>query len=1492
MPQIDKMRLFCIFLLLLSTCNATLHQFSFVFGGYTSVVIYDPVYAEDEDYRFMLTRVSGSTLYLVGMVNGVTSDVICTETVTTPIIVAPKGCDAQSERDAVLRTNCGHKTIEGLVNYWFMAKTDPRCVQGGSEVTCLGDAWVGDEIYDKHVHTGWDVIEYGMYVKSGMGLSCSMPVMTRVDVKLNSLTIVSSCNQYVKSGVYIVDKQASMPFTFWYLTWTVIISDPRLDVFRVEFKHLDQETYVDENGMFFTQLLVQNTSCIYQIDVNYEKPTEIEMYKSRVSFNYYQTMVNAAFNMAKVCDIKVGRLSFDNKQSIYRQVAEGVPAGGLPRFKTKIGVPIEIKPDVRFRDFDDDCARFYPPSETFRGFGFSGFDGPLYSRHVPASLTCYAPFPFPEMLVEGTLISRAKQCHMLGGWLATTTNDVCAMDSWKTYCRLGWLYFDQRCWYKFDGTSESIYKVPVGAETERVCKLMNPHATTALSITHVVSAWLQRFFVFWKDENVKTRIVISGRNCHCYSATNGVESCSCQTPEFPMCVYHVKDDPLFWQEMDIHPATLSVLKNGQDGIAYDGSELGCECLPGSTGKYCNLQTCVANVVIQTTPSELIQQNKYLSFFQKCYSHKHGTCFNNNPNKCVCTYGYGPAADLILDMYVEFPCMFPSWIGMVVNEPVKVWRQNGTISEFYVTGKGALLCGGSRRGIAKFSGWNDGVCLCINGFDGRACSCQLPHYIEGFDVTRITCNGHGTCCPNVVSGLCVGLKAQNGCNCEDGFVGEACTARIPFSLKSSLETTTESYTFITLSTRKMVVKVYTESWIQPYRVTTVSIDSDEIDCVQASFVEEWEVAFGVRWNCSGIARAHYVRAYSFNSTEEKITIKAFDEDFKPGGYHVNPYSAQYYPTDEFHFKYAQFGVTNGPTFCAPGFIGPVCNIGVSSYHYDESGYGGVTPRLCGDSTQPKRGKISESGTSCECSIIGTSIAFHNSSCECASVDGQMCGGIGMCMPVRFQYGVCDMDIQAFANDPLSTPYSSVKNGFTELGAVSCSNPIHRLFDAGVICAESNVLGYGYGIFHNMTPGVDFTLEPWTERHYRMIATFMGNKTCGAQLMIKENMDLYFKTYASAHLLPEMMSNVMPIDQYVRQIILTALENVYGVVVYDVNWNVCGEHDDMIFENETVTIDVHMCEDQFGTIVERMTNQTLDTRISVEYRYMSEPYGKMMRDFQHSLFTTYVFPQSSVFMCNGTTIDLVRDRELLRRVWSSTLAMRKCSHDKQCGSTSKCVVSKFDTLDVHIPWLNGDNTMNGFGLGIEGGCECQGRISTGFYDYATYCSTCALGYGPDTESDYRGMEAFQKRLGGEWLNGDVRAIARCSLPVDPGSTRVTSVCGGKGYVRYGRNVTNVFQTYVFRGNLIRGCDAMVLDKTRVFVLLPHDKVSVFIQTFQEGGEYLNMIYSSFYLNGEEVEKTRLMCMSLQNKTRNERQVYYRDGKIVLTRAFLGENVLKMI
>lgn len=1626
-------------------------------GVYSTVVAYDSRHLTNE-INYIYANKLGNTLYVVAITKGVANTVVCRETVTTPIIVAPRGCDNRDESVSILRTNCGHKTVPGITNYWSYSKLDDACIRAGSTATCLGPVYLFSTNMPIRLDLDddWALIQ-GAYITSGVGPSCAIPAVTRVDIKMPSLKINSTCS-FIRDGIYAVDIQENQRgyYNFRFGVDTVEIKpNVALRVYRLGvIVHVTTQATLD---VLYTP---SNTTCWFKLTlIPAPRPLELQEPEIPTTYNYFNNK-ELVYNKLMTCNWGKSYLNPETNRPAWGGIPENVLHGGKLVPRTKNGIPVEFIADPTFIDFYPDCDRFYPKSATFNGFGFTGFDGPSYNRFEQSIYTCFAPFPYPERIIEiGTLEERAKQCHMLGGVVATRTADVCSMDSWRTYCRLGWIYFDTRCWYMPNPEKDALYRVASGADSDIVCKNLHPFAISTHPITAWTSAWLQRFFVHWKYPGVVVRTHIEGNRCECYS-TARVSSCACEDPIFPLCSYNIKSDFIPWTYVNYHPADLQLFKHGQRGLPHDGTEFTCECEPGWTGSRCDKATCIPPVLATPTFNASIH-NPQLTFFKRCYFNNRGYCVDDFVYQCQCVKGYGPPGDLLNNLYTTTPCTCPA-----LSQPSAV-EQLISIDNV-LTPNLIGVCGFLSHGRCVTEGWNQATCHCRYrwargdirepAYTGKTCGCRTTHYTPGLNsVTETTCNNHGTCCPHGeredgTVGYCP--VDFDGCYCDDGWAGEACTSRVPYAALLAhpfVVIQDANIVYARQKNRYPIEYVYVYTTLQDLTVQVVDTIEGVVlaTCSRIAF-EDWEASDSLKYTCNGTI-GWYIKV-----NDVLVKLRVTNADYSICGHHVNTKAARYYelaqfvqpenetelicafhvpdfaplqypfdygandvrvnlasagpvyyvyitnadPTltlqhangttcaitayatwetvmpnvtkymcdgiissyltittphpidinvlvlmddftlcakqsadvvDEYQaFRFAKYGSTTGSCLCNPGFVGPLCNVGISAWRLSETD-ASWTYRQCGDSTQPKRGYVTEDA--CTCESIGDVIVFTGDACECAIVDGQLCSNHGTCEPTSFPEGRCSFDQEALQRDPLSTPYRQIRYGYStyrtwnastfmwngvqwvlkagdvfvmrhgfghlnrcatltnislaftedyrpthdnltlsageyrvtiqcmyatfqdtsallhQNGEINCADPIDRMIDSTIDDPQCyyptfyHNTGLGFGLFHNLTFQLDFTEVTWTAEHYKLIASVTNNRRCD-DFTIKD-WDAILSKWTIDRI-PEntITSTALLSTMFTRKVMITAPIDLPGIVLYSPGNETCSLYANPIPANTAVEIHC-LCQEGCNRLA--VLDMPGFDNVTVQSWYRNTSYNTLFQSIHVSIQRDHQFPSLGVDRCNmNPAVDVMNatDQEYLRHFYETKLAMRSCSDNLHCQQFYPTAVCVYDNINTkHVPWLNGAS-LSDVAFGNEGGCECRTDTS-GFFALETFCSSCVLGYGPETDFQLRSLYSMMDKIPN--LVDPAIPIQLCALPIDPSSTRLTTICGGRGYVK--RTHASIQEYASVVQNTIKRCKWLYWNAVE-YQVIAADAAHVDLQSFKFETQLLHMIHNKVFHRGVEI------------------------------------------
>lgn len=797
------------------------------------------------------------------------------------------------------------------------------------------------------------------------------------------------------------------------------------------------------------------------------KPVELP-----TDLNFFRVAMPPPLYGSSICNFVQGfRDSLGNL--VYPNCPEGAMCGGDALFKLPgpFGAPIQVLPDKSFQDWvDADCTDFWSRKTKFRGFGLTGDDGAVYEPYVPDQELCFSPFLDVDKIKKagGGIEWREKDCFKLGGRIYGATKDVCARPIHKTYCQKGWYYYNQQCRYKFDETKDGKYKV-TDDNADRVCASLHPAATAQRQTTSDMLAYLKYRFVFInpKQTGHPYRFRVKGKRCLSLDAVGDtfvVRELSCDVPAFPICVYHIKDVPIPNQEMWMSPKTLRTLAGGQDGtLPASGRMVECSCFNGSGGTRCERQTCGVVNSGKKDPLSI--------FYDKCYFNNQGTCNHANPRACICPPGYGPPSELGKDAYNDWPCGFPTSTSVLDHSGFIV---NG---QLYPDSRYAV-CGGATRGrgvlpstVAGFSFLNQGKCECAKrmdlnpdnlgeeelSYDCETCTARVAMLMaDGFqlngDIQERFCNGHGTACP---SGERLGeqrldgsfavlwnrqecLGKKDGCVCDDGWTGDACTAPIPKNVALNVVSIlTPNKVDLSLSTPTLIDHVSFPPDCLP-AVSMVQLDGTDcpsVDIPRGRLMDR-------RWTCGRFGTEITVLLRPNNMTIDCSAVqpRVYSESFDPCGNHPNPYAARFFEVpayrDFFKVKepqssrFAPYGSTNTECMCGPNWTGKLCRTRVSAIRLGAE-TGRKQKRVCGEGTFPPRGRVGPDGT-CECfPIVGMDGRFGGEGCERPLImvpsKGRFeeCFGRGYSVQPTFEYGECEWAIRNRELDALRYPFRGIE-----------------------------------------------------------------------------------------------------------------------------------------------------------------------------------------------------------------------------------------------------------------------------------------------------------------------------------------------------------------------------------------------------------------------------------------------------------------------------------
>lgn len=889
-----------------------------------------------------------------------------------------------------------------------------------------------------------------MIITGGL-LWCATPMVTHVNVKTHlifngtrdftsSLQALTSATQEVyENGSYSIQIVANSYQNYsinYYYSSSIIDYVSNLTTYPL----LNNVTYQFASGNNYTLDKIPGQwndilSPYVPTLADYTLNTLTPFYNRAAYCNYHQGGYDAIGNL------------------IFPYTVDGVSGGGFMDFTfgDLVKIPIEVPADPQYEAFQQDCTTFYPKSTTFQGFGISGNDGATYERMQQDQERCYAPFYRPEAIVPpgGSEIQneRFRQCFMLGGMTSGLSRDVCWKGIGWAWCKAGLLYFGGYCYLKPNPILNADTKVVLDESTFACDSFGIVGLQPLVYTTPDINAFLKEHYTYYQQpsENASTtyyRTSSYNTECLCYYPGN-VTTCNCQVQNFPICRYYVGLHEIVHRWDYISPKTTNILKYGQKGAKFPGQMLSCTCYNGWRNENCSEPTCPFPT--STTPNDPQSQ-----FFSACYANGHGYCVDNDPRVCQCVNGYTPFGNLLNNTNTEFPCACPATfqggserLSIVNNETYNFEH---------------AACGGRWQGTCTVDAFsNFGECDCIQrtrlaasfnleleyAYNGKACSCVVPRVFTYSDIEQTACNAKGTCCPfgqraDGSTGYCP--PEIDGCVCDNGWNGTACTCIAPFNLVSSLPFTQPGpVQFIWCASDYFLID------FQPHNCTKYA--SEKFYCQQ---VPSGPLYLKTITNCTFLEAV-------------------YNEWFEVGGNNTNPFSARFSERKENRYYnnylevqpwyFAIHGCTNTKGMCDANHTGIGCFMGISNT---------VTKAVCGETTQPPRGNP-QPNFKCQCNELGVNGFYYGDACEVYVYNNEICAGHGIPTPTNFPYGVCSGDIHL--NDSLYNPYFFKQNDLDEFNPWSFR-------EASIISDLSINVSYSFRntyttVFMFKTYGTNFT-----------------------------------------------------------------------------------------------------------------------------------------------------------------------------------------------------------------------------------------------------------------------------------------------------------------------------------------------------------------------------------------------------------------------------------
>ncbi len=809
------------------------------------------------------------------------------------------------------------------------------------------------------------------------------------------------------------------------------------------------------------------------------------------SQNYSYNINPFVYERTSVCNVAFGRLSVSG-ELMFPNCADQDVCGGTVRYvypgRIDLAVHVPANPNLHFRL---NCEEMYPKSATF-----ADLNGVEVSRVNMIGQVCNAPFISSALILGGYVPDeKTIQCQKLGGYTVGTAQTMCARPITTVYCQYGWIYFDGKCFYKFDPFTEGRHSVPIGSAATS-CTFLSSIAHPLIEVDVYLDLWLQNAFIYFR-KNVKQaaayRVPQFGSEvCKCYNTKDyAQESCACYSietvegvPIFPICYYFVTESSVepVYSSISVSLETAALYTHGQDGPQSGGAEAICECFDGWEGKNCERPTCSVGKLL-TSGGELA----LTTFFRKCYNKGRGSCFTGQERICQCNFPYGPSASIIpsiplLYQHQQHPCTCPA--GALKSGVYQIGDQVYSGDALY------LPCSGLNQGICiTDNSTNWGSCYCVQrpnlvfggeegAYDGQACSCPIPIQpyradVKNGPINTAFCNHRGTCCPfgqtidnpilgNLYASACFEESTGDpiqGCSCDNGWGGPACTCPTPFDWAASalLERRVSggSTVFVVDFLFRRFIAFAHVGGCTGVSLVQLSNELARPDAtVDCTYSEEM-----VRWECPTLL------AYQFLVLQDgslACTVEAYERDFEYCGANdtVNVFSGRFFDIPAYrgtnknlepqYWGTANFGCTTTDCMCNSNYGGALCALRVSSVRPVQVQRDGepdiVQAKMyCGETTLVPdiedavqgRGQVDESFFNCSCNPIAavdhtgksgqSEEYFAGKACQCAMVENlsskrlEMCAGHGVCEEAFFPYGRCEVDLLKYREDALYRPY---------------------------------------------------------------------------------------------------------------------------------------------------------------------------------------------------------------------------------------------------------------------------------------------------------------------------------------------------------------------------------------------------------------------------------------------------------------------------------------
>lgn len=1108
--------LLLLLLLFISHVNASIFKATNDIGAYTIVLVFNNETINTDQVMLTSFDTVNNIVYFQTVSNSSTAEnILCRISSQKRVIWGPCGCsNTQNPAQALQSANC----LEDNVNIelfrrlfsenWYKSKKSELCAVPGDIRVCAGPVRLAIENRDPYFNyrsfTNEDLLRSRMVFLDGLiGPMAKSPYTVRINMVMPAITVETSCD--MPPGVtyqgtysnYELDPNVGMITT----VWKVFISNDnsfqrlllrRTDPFGIRFSivlanvlagageyNLDawsdpissslefsERVFLDwvqslEWGKNYTMTTSTNGTCYLKMTI----PTEVSYSLIKpylvTPFNYTDNTNPRVMYVSAVCNVCFGRLDIVGNL-VCPDVPEGDVGGGDVRYVYRgadgVELPVFVPPNPLLA-YRFDCDEVNPKAAFF--FDTAGIRWPRMDLDI--SQLCY----YPMYYLGDDIQEKGRQCQLKGGYTFTKAQTLCARPITSLFCQEGWIYFDGKCFWKFDPSIDGQYSSPLD-QANNICSQLNQYAQPVVETDQDLENFLLQDYVYWKrnlDFVAAYRVPVYGQSyCRCYLTFFFIQvQCPCynivydQTIQiFPICFYYtsVKELEPLYADIQVSVETARVWKYGQIGPEMGSYEAICAPRDGWKDKGSNTVTCPLEDII----NDAKQNTTLVEYFRKCYAQGHGSCFNGQPRVCQCSPYYGPSSSLLpslpeLYQFRDFSCGLPAGvqtsgifqINEIVYNSSSLYVPCTSIENgrgIYQNNTGTGYCSCTERENLVFGGVE-------NAYDGKSCSCRKP--IQPVNAIgkngRITvelCNHHGTCCPfgetfedregNLYKAACFDRSEDislEGCVGDNGWGGPTDTCPIPFDVIGDRRWMSFNNGFLyykDLGSKTIMKYVRVEGCGTNI---TVSL-SDEVGKSTATVPCSFNTDINV-WMCNVLEGYQFVVASNITLSDDCVAEAYADFwDFCGYNYTTNPFAAEFFNIPAYRgpnrnlepqdASVAIHGCTSTDCMCNSNFTGFHCNTGVSSLRYMQTNTENALMQLvCGETVANAnlndpvagRGFIETTSGNCSCnSISNTDVTgssgiveqyFTGKACECEMVYNIDRQEVLMCA----NHGVCEL-----------------------------------------------------------------------------------------------------------------------------------------------------------------------------------------------------------------------------------------------------------------------------------------------------------------------------------------------------------------------------------------------------------------------------------------------------------------------------------------------------